>query len=220
MRWCEDTEGVDFVFGLARNARLKKRIAKAMDKSRRRVAATGKASRRFMSFPYRTRTSWSRTRRVVAKAEWLKRGGNARFVVTSMGSERWGKQELYEKLHCGRGDMENRIRDQQMCLFADRLSLREMCANQLRLYLSVFAGELYNTVQQVGLKGTRLSSARIDTVRTRLMKTAAAVKVSVRRVKVSMSSACPCIEEFMAVHANLRRAAAEWSGEMCRAPPG
>lgn len=208
MSWCEAEAGVDFVFGLARNVRLRRRIDKAMRKSRVRMLARVRSSRRFREFRYRTRRTWSRKRRVVAKAEWLAgfRGSNARFVVTSLSNRRWGKRELYERLYCGRGDMENRIKDQRTCLYADRLSLQRMGGNQLRLYFSVFAGELYNTVQRLGLRGTRMEGARIDTVRSRLLKTAALVKVSVRRVRVSMSSHSPFRDVFMAVHRNLRAA--------------
>ena len=140
MTWCEDN-GVDYLFGLSRNARLTERIGRQLRKSRSRCVSTGAASRRFCDFRYRTRTSWSRTRRVVAKAEWLPgpRGLNARFVVTSLGCKRAGARVLYEKLYCARGEMENRIKEQQLDLFADRTSTATMRANQLRLDFATFA---------------------------------------------------------------------------------
>ena len=169
MAWCE-RQGVDFVLGLARNARLQKRIDKALRKSRRRCAATGQASRRFRELRYRTLKSWSRRRRVVAKAEWLAgaRGGNPRFVVTSLDRQTIAKQALYEELYCARGDMENRIKEQQLWLFADRTSAATMRANQLRLYFSAFAGILMTILRRAGLKGTALAAARFDTIRSRL----------------------------------------------------
>ena len=151
MAWCEDN-GVDYLFGLSRNARLTERIGRQLRKSRRRCVSTGEASRRFCDFRYRTRTSWSRTRRVVAKAEWLPgpRGLNARFVVTSLDCKRAGARVLYEKLYCARG--ENRIKEQQLDLFADRTSTATMRANQLRLDFATFASHL--TAARVGLAGT------------------------------------------------------------------
>ena len=138
MTWCEDN-GVDYLFGLSRNARLTERIGRQLRKSRSRCVSTGAASRRFCDFRYRTRTSWSRTRRVVAKGLPGPRGLNARFVVTSLGCKRAGARVLYEKLYCARGEMENRIKEQQLDLFADRTSTATMRANQLRLDFATFA---------------------------------------------------------------------------------
>ena len=218
MAWCED-EGVDFVLGLARNPRLVRRIAKALRKSRRRSAATGRSSRRFREFRYRTRTSWSRSRRVVGKAEWLpgRHGDNPRFVVTSLTKDRIGARVLYEDLYCARGDMENRIKDQQLWLFADRTSSATMRANQLRLYVSVFAGILMTTLRRVGLRGTDLALARIDTIRSRLLKLAGRIRVTVRRVWLSFASVFPLQAVFLQALANLRAAAVSVSG--VRAPP-
>ena len=187
MAWCEG-QGVDYVLGLARNARLQKRIDKALRKSRRRGAATGQASRRFREFRYRTLNSWSRCRRVVAKAEWLPGagGGNPRFVVTSLDRHTIAKQVLYEQLYCARGDMENRIKEQQLWLFADRTSAATMRANQLRLYFSAFAGILMTILRRAGLQGTALADARFDTIRSRLIKLAGRITVSVRRVRRSI----------------------------------
>ena len=219
MAWCE-RQGVDFVLGLARNARLQKRIDKALRKSRRRCAATGKASRRFRELRYRTLKSWSRRRRVVAKAEWLAgaRGGNPRFVVTSLDRQTIAKQALYEELYCARGDMENRIKEQQLWLFADRTSAATMRANQLRLYFSAFAGILMTILRRAGLKGTALAAARFDTIRSRLIKLAGRIKVSVRRVRISFSSVYP-LQHLFAQALTALRAAPVW-GAPARAAPG
>ena len=182
MAWCEG-QGIDYVLGLARNARLQQRIDKALRKSRRRCATTGQASRRFRELRYRTLKSWSRHRRVVAKAEWLAgaRGGDPRFVVTSLDRQTIAKQALYEELYCARGDMENRIKEQQLWLFADRTSAATMRANQVRLYFSAFAGILLTILRRAGLKGTVLANVRFDTIRSRLIKLAGRITVSVRR---------------------------------------
>ena len=208
MAWCEAMKGVDYVFGLAHNVRLTRRTVKHMERSRRRMIATGKPSRRFTGFRYRTLESWSRKRRVVAKAEWLAGESprpSSRFIVTSLSADRWPKHELYEKLYCGRANIENEIKQQQMCLFSDRLSSSVMVANQLRMYVSALAGELLETLRRVGLKQTPMEKARADTTRSRLVKQAATVKVSVRRVVVSMASPSPHQGVFRRAHANLRR---------------
>ena len=207
MAWCE-RQGVDYVLGLARNARLQKRIDKAMRKSRRRCAATGRGSRRYREFHYRTHNSWSRSRRVVAKAEWLPGtgGSNPRFVVTSLDRQTIAKQALYEELYCARGDMENRIKEQQLWLFADRTSAATMRANQLRVYFSAFAGILMTILRRAGLHGTELAEARFDTIRARLIKLAARITVSVRRVRFSFSSVYPLQELFAQALTALRAA--------------
>ena len=214
MAWCE-AEGLGYVFGLARNPRLRRRIDKAMRKSQRRSAGTGRASRRFRELRYRTLKSWSRTRRVVAKAEWLPAtdGANPRFVVTNLGKDRFNSRDLYEKLYCARGDMENRIKDQQMFLFADRTSSATLRANQLRLYFSVFAGVLVNILRRIGLRATPFADARPDTIRARLLKIAARLRITVRRVRLSFASAFPLQDIFRTALANLRAATP-------RAPPG
>ena len=211
MDWCEQN-GVDYVLGLARNARLVKRIGKAMRKSRCRHAATGKASRRFRAFRYRTRKSWSRSRRVVAKAEWLAKGDNPRFVVTSLSKEQAGAQRLYEQLYCARGDMENRIKECQLALFADRTSTATLRANQLRLYFSSFAYVLLHGLRRLALTGTRWAKAQCGTIRARWLKVAARVRITARKVWVSFSSAYPYHEEFAAMAQALRE-------ESARAPP-
>ena len=215
MVWCEDN-GVDFVFGLAQTSRLRERIARQVRRSRSRSAKSGAAARRYCDFRWRTRKSWSRSRRVVAKAEGLPgpRGANPRFVVTSLGGDRIGADALYEKLYCARGDMENRIKEQQLDLFADRTSTATMRANQLRLYFSAFAYTLMVIVRQFGLAGTAMAAAQCGTIRTRLLKIAGAIKVSVRRIALSLSSVYPLQELFLRVVANLQAAAAT------RASPG
>ena len=180
MGWCE-ANGVGYLLGLARNQRLEKRIAKALRKSRRRHVQTGLAARRFRELRYRTRESWSRTRRVVAKAEYLAKGANPRFVVTNLDAKTVGAQALYEDLYCARGDMENRIKEQQLGLFADRTSTATLRANQLRLYLSSFAYVLMHGLRRLGLAGTRWAKAQCTTIRATLLKLAASVRISARK---------------------------------------
>ena len=200
MAWCEATEGVDYVFGLARNPRLQRALARQQRRSRSRGMASGRASRRYRDFRYRTLASWSRKRRVVGKAEWLPgqvRGDNQRFVVTSLERGRIGRQALYEQLYCARGDMENRIKEQQLDLFADRTSAATMRANQLRLYWALFAAALLEVLRQIGLAGTELARAQFGTIRALLLKVATTVRVSVRRIWVSLSSVFPRQELFV-----------------------
>jgi hypothetical protein len=189
MAWCEANH-VDYVFGLARNQRLGKIIGAQMQQARTLHHSTGQAARVFTEFSYQTRKSWSCTRRVVAKAEYLDKGENPRFVVTSMPAEEWAAQDLYEKFYCARGEMENRIKE-QMCLFADRLSTDQMQANQLRLYFSALAYTLMEALRRLGLKGTEWAQAQVDTIRRKLLKIGAVVRVSVRRVLLQLSSAYP-----------------------------
>jgi hypothetical protein len=189
MGWCEPNK-VDYVFGLARNQRLGKIIGPQMHQARMLHQSTGKAARVFTEFSYRTRKSWSRVRRVVAKAEVLDKGENPRFVVTSLTHEQWAAQDLYEKFYCARGEMENRIKE-QMCLFADRLSTNEMKGNQLRLYFSALAYTLMEALRRLALKGTQWAQARVDTIRLKLLKIGAVVRISVRRILLQLSSAYP-----------------------------
>ena len=209
MGWCEGN-GVDYVLGLARNARLEGKLGRALCKSRRRQMATGKASRRYREWRYRTRKTWSRSRRVVGKAEWLTgaRGANPRFVVTSLKRSRAGKRMLYEELYCARGDMENRIREHQYDLFAERTSSGTLRANQLRLYFAVFAGVLMETLRREGLRGTELAEAQYRTLRTRLLKVAVSLRITVRRVWLSFPSAWPWQGVFAQSLARLRAAPA------------
>jgi hypothetical protein len=189
MGWCERNQ-VDYVFGLARNTRLGKIIGAQMHQAQVLYQTSGKPARVFAEFTYQTRNSWSCARRVVAKAEYLDKGENPRFVVTSLTVEQWAAQDLYEKFYCARGEMENRIKE-QMCLFADRLSTDEMKGNQLRLYFSALAYTLMEALRRLGLKGTAWAEAQVDTIRLKLLKIGAIVRVSVRRVLLQLSSAYP-----------------------------
>jgi hypothetical protein len=169
MSWCEENH-VDYVFGLAKNKRLTKILGRELYEMQQRFQATGQPARQFKDFVYRTHKSWSRERRVVGKAEHLAKGSNPRFVVTSLSAERFVARALYEDCYCARGDMENRIKEQQLCLFADRTSCQTMRANQLRLWLSSVAYVLVQALRQHGLKDTPLAQARCDTVRLKLLK--------------------------------------------------
>ncbi|WP_051076246.1 IS1380 family transposase [Verrucomicrobium sp. 3C] len=189
MAWCEANQ-VDYLFGFARNERVCRTIEASMEQARRLRESSGKPARFFTEFAYGTLNTWSRERRVVAKAEYLERGENPRFVVTSLSSEEWPAQDLCEKLYCARGDMENRIKE-QLYLFADRLSTAQMASNQLRLYFSALAYTLVEALRRLGLRGTDWAEAQVDTLRLKLFKIGTLVRVSVRRVLLSMSSAYP-----------------------------
>jgi hypothetical protein len=202
MTWCEAHQ-VDYIFGLARNQRLARIIGAAMQEARILHHNTDQAARVFTEFSYQTRKSWSCSRRVVAKAEYLDKGENPRFVVTSMTAEQAPAPELYEKHYCGRGEMENRIKE-QMCLFADRLSTDEMKGNQLRLYFSALAYTLMEALRRLGLEGTDWAQAQVDTIRRKLLKIGAIVRVSVRRVRLQLSSAYPWKDNFAHAFSALR----------------
>jgi hypothetical protein len=189
MAWCEQNR-VDYVFGLARNDRLRRRIAKAMRRAKAEAKRTGRPARVFTEFRYRTRQSWSRARRVVAKAEQIEGKENPRYVVTSLPVSAYRPRALYEDLYCARGEMENRIKE-QMLLFADRMSAETMRANQLRLYLSAAAYILVEALRRLALKGTALAQAQVNTIRLQLLKIGARVRWTARRVSVSMASAYP-----------------------------
>ena len=191
MAWCETNENrVDFLFGLARNSRLQKIIGKQMHEARLLHAETGKAARVFTEFAYQTHKSWARARRVVAKAEYLDKGENPRFVVTSLAADEWEARQLYEQFYCQRGEMENRIKE-QMSLFACRLSIEEMKGNQLRLYLSALAYTLVEALRRLALKGTEWAEAQVDRIRLRLFKIGALVHISARRVWLELNSHYP-----------------------------
>lgn len=202
MSWCE-THQVEYVFGLARNQRLRKILGRPLQQARERWEQSGKPGRVFTEFDYRTKKSWDRARRVVAKAEHLDGKENPRYVVTSLTAEIWTAQKLYEELYCARGDMENRIKE-QFCLFADRVSTETMRANQLRLYLSAMAYVLLCGLRRLGLRGTELAQAQVPTIRTRLLKIGALIRVSARRVWLSWAASYPWVPLFTQVHANLR----------------
>src|SRR5271169_3978405 len=202
MGWCESNH-VDYLFGLARNQRLRRIIGAQMHQAQWLHQTSGKAARVFAEFSYRTHKSWSCARRVVAKAEYLDKGENPRFVVTSLSAEQWAAQDLYEKFYCARGEMENRIKE-QMCLFADRLSTDEMRGNQLRLYFSALAYTLVEALRRLGLQGTEWAEAQVDTIRLKLLKIGAIVRVSVRRILLQLSSAYPWKDQYAAVFHALR----------------
>lgn len=203
MAWCE-AQGVDYVFGLAKTSRLQEAVKDELAEAKARHQSTGKAARLFRSFPHRTLTSWSRVRRVVAKAEHLAKGANPRFIVTSLGQEEIEARRLYERIYCARGNMENRLKEQQLDLYADRTSCTRMRSNQLRLYLSAVAYEVVHALRRLGLRGTAFAKATVGTVRTRLLKIGAQVRVSVRRVHVAMASGHPHIQVFHHAWRNLR----------------
>ena len=204
MRWCED-HGVDYLFGLARNARLARALGAALQEARGVYERTARAARRFRDFEYRTRKSWSRPRRVVGKAEYLAKGPNPRFVVTSLARRKASAKRLYEKLYCARGDMENRIKEQQLDLFADRTSAHEMRANQLRLYFSSFAYVLLDALRRLGAAGTELARAQCGTLRLKLLKVAVRLRITVRHVWLSFPQAHARAAVLGQVLANLRR---------------
>ncbi|MCC6208150.1 MAG: IS1380 family transposase [Gammaproteobacteria bacterium] len=201
MSWCEQN-AVDYVFGLARNARLVRSIGAELHEAAVESRATARPARRFKELVYCTRKSWCRPRRVVAKAEQTGDKANPRFVVTSLSMQQWSARGLYEDLYCARGECENRIKEAQLDLFADRLSAATFRANQLRLWLASAAYVLMHTLRRVGLVGTALARACANTIRLKLLKIGAVVTVSVRRVKLAMSEACANQSEFItACHA-------------------
>ena len=203
MSWCESNE-VGFVLGLAKNRRLKRILGKELHEAKQPFEATGNAARVYKDFSYRTKKSWSRERRVIGKAEHLAKGQNPRFVVTNLSAKAFDAPTLYEKEYCARGDMENRIKEQQLYLFADRTSASTMRANQLRLWLSSVAYVLVNTLREVGLKGTQFAKAQCHTIRLKLFKIGAAIRITVRKVWVSLSTSYPYAETFMRVLDNLQ----------------
>jgi len=203
MAWCE-AHGVGYVLGLAKNPRLCARIRLQRYEALQAYRATARAARVFTEFRYRTVDSWSRSRRVIAKAEHLEKGPNPRFVVTSIPGIKLRSRELYEDFYCARGDMENRIKEQQMDLFADRTSTHTLRANQLRLWFSSTAYVLMSALRRVALKGTRMAKATCGTIRLKLLKIGAQVQLSVRRFIIHFASACPYQDVFHQAWANLR----------------
>jgi hypothetical protein len=207
MTWAEANR-VDYVFGLARNVRLAAEIETEMQAARAEAERSDKPARRFRDFRWSTLDSWSRTRRVIGKAEWTKGEANPRFIVTSLAAAEVDARRLYEVIYCARGEMENRIKECQLDLFADRTSAASMRANQLRLWFASFAYVLICALRRIGLAHTRFATATCGTIRLKLLKIGALVRVSVRRIAIAMASACPCQHEFALAHAFLRRAAA------------
>jgi hypothetical protein len=205
MSWCEG-HGVDYVFGLARNVRLERIIGGQLQQAKLECEQTGKPARVFVEFSYRTKRSWSRARRVIAKAEHLAKGANPRFVVTSLGAEWMEARPLYEQFYCARGEMENRIKEQQLGLFADRTSTQVLRSNQLRVYFSAIAYCLMHALRRLGLAGTELARAQPQTVRLKLLKIGALLRVTARKVWISMASGYPYAEVFAAACRNLNQA--------------
>jgi hypothetical protein len=208
LAWCE-AHAVDYVIGLQRNSRLVAAIDDALREATAACTQSGTPDRQFRDLVYRTRRGWSRARRVVAKAEALPGPdgvkANPRFVVTSLPPELLDAQPLYEQLYCARGDMENRIKEQQLMLFADRTSAATLRANQLRLTFSAIAYTLLAALRRLGLAGTRLATAQCHTIRLTLLKLGARLRVTVRKVWVSFATGCPHAALFAAVHAQLRQ---------------
>jgi hypothetical protein len=202
LAWCENNY-VDYVFGFARNQRLRRIIGRAMQQAKQEHRRTGKPARVFCEFAYRTQKSWSRRRRVIAKAEQIEGKENPRYLVTSLGAQDWPAQQLYEQLYCARGEMENRIKE-QLSLFADRMSTETLRANQLRLYFSSLAYALVEALRRLGLAGTEWAQAQADTIRLKLLKIAAQVRVTARRIWVRYSCTYPWKNVFAAAWTALR----------------
>ena len=207
MAWCEANR-VDYVLGLARNARLVDEIAVELIQAEDEAERTGRPARRFKDFRWSTRASWSRRRRVVGKAEWTGGEANPRFIVTSLGKAEAGDRFLYEEVYCARGDMENRIKECQADLFADRTSAATFRANQLRLWLASMAYVLLCALRRIGLRHTGFAEATCGTLRLKLLKIGAIVKTSVRRISIAMASGYPWQAEWTLAQARLRHAAA------------
>ncbi len=207
MAWCEANR-VDFLFGMARNERLEAAIKDELTMAAAQSIRAGKSARRFKDFTYSTLDSWSRSRRVIGKAEVTGGDANPRFVVTSLKPVEVGGQHLCENIYCARGDMENRIKECQLDLFADRTSTATMRANQLRLWFASMAYVLLCALRRIGLAYTQFAEATCGTIRLKLLKLGALVRISVRRIKLAMASACPYQNEFSLAHTRLRHVAA------------
>jgi len=204
MVWCEDND-VDFILGLARNSRLEKEIVEELALAQALYQCSGKAGRVFKDFCYKTLDSWRWQRRVVGKAEYLCKGANPRFVVTSFTPTEYAAQELYEKMYCARGDMENRIKEQQLMLFADRTSTQKMHSNQIRLYFSSVAYVLIQALRRLGLAGTEMAKAQCDTIRLKLLKIGAQIRITVRKVWLSFAESYPFRKIFNQTLANISK---------------
>lgn len=204
MRYCE-ADQLDYVLGLAKNSRLKQALQSEMSQAHKLYQSTQQPARVFKDFRYRTKRSWFCERRVVGKAEYLAKGENPRFIVTSMKTEQIEARALYEDVYCARGEMENRIKEQQLALFADRTSTSWMRSNQLRLYFSSFAYILVHALRRLGLQGTELAKAQCDTIRLKLFKIGAQIRVSVRKLWISFSESYPYFNLFQQVLLRLQQ---------------
>jgi hypothetical protein len=204
MNWCEQHQ-VDYLFGLAKNRRLVGNIADELRAAKATFEATQKPARVFKDFEYQTLKSWSRQRRVVGKAEFISGKHNPRFVVTSLDAQKYAAAELYENQYCARGEMENRIKEQQLYLFADRTSAQTMRANQLRLWLSSIAYTLMAAIRRIGLIDTEMAHARCDTIRLKLFKIGAQIRVTARKIWISLSESFPLRKLFGQIMTNIQR---------------
>jgi len=204
MSWCEDND-VHFIIGVGKNNRLNQEIEEELALAKALYQCSGKASRVFKDFCYKTLKSWRWHRRVIGKAEHLSKGANPRFVVTSFTAEECGAQELYEKQYCARGDMENRIKEQQLMLFADRTSTSKIHSNQVRLYFSSMAYVLIQALRRLGLAGTKMAKAQCDTIRLKLFKIGARIRITVRKVWVAFAGGYPYKGLFSHIVKNLMK---------------
>jgi hypothetical protein len=204
MHWCEEQKGVEYVLGFARNSKLRQIIEPQMAEAERQCQQTRETARVFTEFLYQTvNGSWSRQRRVIAKAEHLEGKENPRFIVTSLAVQVWPAQKLYEELYCARGDMENRIKE-QLSLFADRVSSQSMRANQVRMYFSAMAYTLLQALRRLGLQGTDLAQAQCSTIRLKLLKIGVLIRISVRRIHLLLASGYPYQELFGNIYRRLQ----------------
>lgn len=199
LSYCEGEKNVFYIIGLAKNDRLKREIEEEMKCAKEEYGRTGKPARRFKEFRYKTQVSWSTERRVIGKAEYLEKGENPRFVVTSIPIEVCDARTVYEDVYCARGDMENRIKEQQLYLFADRTSCETIRQNQLRLFFSSFAYVMINLIRELLLEKTVCSSFQCHTIREKLFKIGALIQVSARRVHISFSEGYPYKEMFLSI---------------------
>jgi hypothetical protein len=206
MAWCEANR-VDYLLGVQKNPRLVAEIEGELARAEAKSRASGKPARYYRDFRWRTRTTWSRTRRVIAKAEFTGGEANPRFVVTSLKRAKFPPKYVYEKLYCARGEMENRIKECQLDLYADRTSTATMRANQLRLWFASMAYVLVCALRRIGLQHTPFSEATCGTIRLRLLKIGALVRISVRRIKIAMASGCPAAQAWGAAAVRLNAAA-------------
>lgn len=218
MRWCEES-GVHFLFGLAKNPRLKRILGAEMHQAKQQFETTNEPARVFKDFTYKTHKTWSRERRVVGKAEHLAKGENPRFVVTSLPPEALDARPLYEQEYCARGNMENRIKEKKLFLFADRVSCQTMRANQVRLCLSTVAYIVMRALRDFGLRDTELAQAQCDTIRVKLLKIGATIQVSVRRVVLALSEAFPFQTIFQRAWENLRQLGSRFASYAPAPPP-
>lgn len=202
--WCE-VHGVRYVLGLAKNSRLEAALAKALEQAKAQFEATGEAARVFEDFRYRTRERWSQERRVIGKAEYLAKGANPRFVVTDVTAEEMAARALYEQLYCARGEMENRIKEQQLALFADRTNTATLRANQIRRYFFSVAYLLLRALRRLGLSGTAMAKAQSNTLRLKLLKIGAHIRSTMRQVWIALSESYPYASLFRQVYENLGR---------------